>query len=650
MRTGDAAAPRDARGTMTKAASRLMPAASVLRASSPASGRGIGPRPHALSLRARVGAALAVLVFVVAGLVGTLTGESSVSGLRDRIGQSLASDAARMAERLDSEMAARARELALIADLDLLRELAQSSPVPLPNGVVPRAMPPQAAPARVQAVLDGLMHGMPAYRRLSVTDPFGRVLASTDPSLRGSQLRSRDNMAAGESAGHAGPLTVAPGSDPRRLEIAAPIRAANGSVLGVILAELSWQWVADLQRAVLTTNDEGVLRREMFLLGLRDVVLVGPAAAEGNMLPLRAAARARAGFDGWLVETWPDDVSYLTGAAVTIGGGRPAQAAQPASASLGGGQDASLEFSGNPGPGPGIGQTAPDARWVVVVRQAVDEAFAPAYQLRLTIVGVGVGLAAAFAGVGWLIAGWITAPLKRIAVAAERLRNGDDVELPSIRGAAEIESLSASLRALVATLTRRQSALLEMQGLALRDPLTGLLNRNGLRSQLLRSVAEAYAEGTGLLVFMGDLDGFKGVNDTLGHAIGDQLLHQVAARLTAAVRVGDVVARLGGDEFVLALRAPHGSGDQAARSIARRALAAVTAPYNLRGKTVKIGFSLGGACWPEHVAKPAGGDAGQESAGVDGVLERADAALYIVKRSGKGRILIHGEADSVVAA
>ena len=189
-----------------------------------------------------------------------------------------------------------------------------------------------------------------------------------------------------------------------------------------------------------------------------------------------------------------------------------------------------------------------------------------------------------------------------------------------------------------------------MQGLALRDPLTGLLNRNGLRSQLLQSVAKAYADGAGLLVLMGDLDGFKGVNDTLGHAVGDQLLQQVAARLTAAVRAGDVVARLGGDEFVLALRAPHGSGDQAARSVARRALAAVTAPYGLRGKIVKIGFSLGGACWPEHVHEPAGGDAGQESAGVDGVLERADAALYIVKRSGKGRILIHGEADSVVAA
>ncbi len=90
----------------------------------PASGRG-GRRTHALSLRARVGAALAMLVFVVAGLVGTLTGESSVNQLRDRIGQSLANDAARMAERLDSEMAARARELALVADLDLLRELAR---------------------------------------------------------------------------------------------------------------------------------------------------------------------------------------------------------------------------------------------------------------------------------------------------------------------------------------------------------------------------------------------------------------------------------------------------------------------------------------------------------------------------------------------
>jgi len=595
-------------------------------------------RTRVLSLRARVGAALAILVFVVAGLVGTLTGESSVNQLRDRIGQSLASDAARMAERLDSEMAARARELALVADLDLLRELAQTSPVPLPNGVVLPTMAPQDGPVHVQAVLDGLMRSVPAYRRLSVTDALGRVLASTEPALRGTQLGSRDNGAAG-GGGLARLLATPLHGDPRRLEIAAPIRAGDGGVLGVILAELSWQWVADLQRAVLTTNDEGVIRREMFLLGLHNVVLVGPHAAEGRTLPLRAAARARAGFDGWLVETWPNDVGYLTGAAVSIGGGRRAQ---PVS-------------GGDAGAGPGLGQDAPDSRWVVVVRQAVDEAFAPAYQLRWMIVGVGTALAAAFAGVGWLIAGWITAPLKRIAVAAERLRNGDDVELPSIRGAAEIESLSASLRALVATLTRRQSALVEMQGLALRDPLTGLLNRNGLRSQLHQSVAQARADGAGLLVFMGDLDGFKGINDTLGHALGDQLLRQVAARLAAAVRTGDVVARLGGDEFVLALRASQGSGDQAARSVARRALAAVTAPYNLRGQVVHIGFSMGGACWPDHAANSSASDArpddtGPDDTGVDGVLERADAALYVVKRSGKGHILIHGEAEPAAAA
>jgi len=152
------------------------------------------------------------------------------------------------------------------------------------------------------------------------------------------------------------------------------------------------------------------------------------------------------------------------------------------------------------------------------------------------------------------------------------------------------------------------------------------------------------------MLFVCDLDGFKAVNDKLGHAAGDLLLKMVAQRLSAAMRSGDAVARLGGDEFVLALRAPGGFADPGARDLAHRALAAIKAPYDLAGSPAIVGGSFGGAAWPDHAeGAPAatGVRVVSDPIKLDGVFEKADAALYAVKRSGKGRVLVHGEALSV---
>ena len=568
-------------------------------------------RGRAISLRTEMGGALAVLVVLAAAVIGGVIGSNSVQQSRDRIGTSVATDSARIANRIAVEMAGRVRELSLVSSLDLFRELAATVPVPLPNGVVLPTNGPKTGPAHVVSVLDQLRRSEPSYQWLGMTDVPGRVLAATDPASVGRDVSTRG--VAHLDARGAAPMLGAEPADGARDEFArrlidllVPIRAADNGVVGVVLAQLDWSWIEQIGRDTLTADDQGQTHRTLWLVGARDAVLVGPAAAVGKPMVLNTVARAKAGYGGWEVARWPDGEDYLTGAA-PVGSDTPGTSA-----------------------------------WTVVVAQSVDDAFAPAYDLRRLILLVGAGLALVCAGAGWLVAGWITAPLQRIAVAAERLRQGDDVELPQLRGALEIESLSASLRALVATLTRKQLALTEMEGMALHDPLTGLLNRSGMRVQLRLAVAQARAEGAGLLVFMSDLDGFKAVNDSLGHAAGDTLLQQVATRLTHAVRTGDTVARLGGDEFVLALKAPMGVRDEGAKSIARRALASISAPYELRGQSVRIGCSLGGACWPDH-ADVDGESARNDELGLDGVLERADAALYVVKRTGKGRILMHGE-------
>ena len=118
-----------------------------------------------------------------------------------------------------------------------------------------------------------------------------------------------------------------------------------------------------------------------------------------------------------------------------------------------------------------------------------------------------------------------------------------------------------------------------------------------------------------------DLDGFKEVNDTLGHAAGDMLLKIVAERLLGAVREEDTVARLGGDEFMIALW--HVNGAEDTGTVAAKLIDVVGEPYEIDGHTVRITISAGASIYPDH-----GEDA-------DALMKSADVALYEAKRAGK---------------
>lgn len=168
-------------------------------------------------------------------------------------------------------------------------------------------------------------------------------------------------------------------------------------------------------------------------------------------------------------------------------------------------------------------------------------------------------------------------------------------------------------------ITHRKRAEEELRRQATRDSLTGLPNRQMFLGMLNDAVDRSHC---GLLFV--DLDGFKAVNDEIGHDAGDELLKDVGRRLRGAVRASDEVARLAGDEFVIVLNDVSDSEDAA--RVATKVVEVLGAPYSVNGSTVDcVSASVGIALCPS------------DASSADALLRAADAAMYVAKRSGKNR-------------
>lgn len=173
-------------------------------------------------------------------------------------------------------------------------------------------------------------------------------------------------------------------------------------------------------------------------------------------------------------------------------------------------------------------------------------------------------------------------------------------------------------------ITDRHAAEEAVRFQALHDTLTGLANRSLLMEQLEREVALGLRHGGSFAVIYIDLDGFKPVNDRLGHAAGDSLLTQVAERLRHCTRESDIICRHGGDEFVVLV--PHAGQLSELETLADKLLHQLQQPFSLEDSTVQINASLGIARFPEH-GKTA-----------DALLQAADAAMYCAKTDGGGNV------------
>ena len=175
--------------------------------------------------------------------------------------------------------------------------------------------------------------------------------------------------------------------------------------------------------------------------------------------------------------------------------------------------------------------------------------------------------------------------------------------------------------AVVRDISARKDAQARIEFMALHDPLTLLPNRVCLQERLDSLLAQARRNQRLMAVLFIDLDNFKTVNDSLGHHAGDLLLREIALRLSAAVRQGDIVARLGGDEFVVVL-AEVANSDDAAR-VAAKLMAMVNAAVTLEGRKLSVSPSIGISVFPMD------GDS------ADDLIRHADAAMYHAKDSGR---------------
>lgn len=232
-----------------------------------------------------------------------------------------------------------------------------------------------------------------------------------------------------------------------------------------------------------------------------------------------------------------------------------------------------------------VALAVPATHWFVLARMDEDEADLLQGRTQRRIVA-GAGLALIFA-VGVAMLGWARSRSRAIAYTRER-----------------------------------EALLVKLTALAHYDDLTQLPRRQLTEDRLTMAIAQARREGTGVGVLMVDLDGFKAINDTHGHAAGDAVLKAVAERLQARLREGDTAGRLGGDEFIVVL---PGCADLA--SLARTGqgvAAALRAPLSWNGQNLPMSASVGGAVFPLHASdRPT-------------LTAAADQAMYAAKQSGGG--------------
>ncbi len=184
----------------------------------------------------------------------------------------------------------------------------------------------------------------------------------------------------------------------------------------------------------------------------------------------------------------------------------------------------------------------------------------------------------------------------------------------------QIDAFTETIAGLRQKVIRLEQEVARVSHFAYHDELTGLANRSLLLDRLSQAIAQAARQHKHVGLLLLDLDGFKSVNDRLGHAIGDELLKRVAQRLLSGIRGADTACRFGGDEFVILL--PDVDGEKSAGEVAQKLHSHLAKPYIVEGQSITVTASIGVAVYP------------RDGKSQDDLIRQADIAMYLAKDRG----------------
>jgi len=542
---------------------------------------------------------LAVMFGAIALLVGIPTAVYVDHVYTDRLvrdrGEALHNLAATMASVLSQNLRERQREIEYLAELPALR----TTPVD-ENTLEP--------------LLRGLQKSHPYYTWIGFADLSGRVKIATRGLLLGVSVEQRPWFVHGRTRRYLGDLHEAvllakhlplePGMGPVRfIDFAAPVLDENGQVKGVVAAHAHWNWANQAVRTMAPQMAKAD-KMDILIANGKDQVIY-PQEFDARV----SAPKPPAGY-AFFIDRWQSDTDYVT-----------------ASAPI---EEVIVD---NP------------LHWRVIVRQPKHVTLKDVEAIQRILIAASLVAAFALLAVTWWSASLISRPLRQLSLLAKRVEQGDEtVSLELDTHSVELRRLAKAVRGMASTLIQRRDALaevnagleqrvrdrtaelerlnVELRSLARRDALTGLANRLAANERIREEYLRFKRSQTPYAVLLLDIDYFKRINDTFGHAEGDTVLRHVGEVLRASVRETDFAARFGGEEFLVIL---PGTDLQSACGVGEKLRRAIeSSPIQPVGVvTVSIGVALSAAGFMNE----------------EDVVQQADRCLYEAKRAGRNRVV-----------
>ena len=561
-----------------------------------------------LTVRTQIAAAVAAMSIV---LVGTLAAGAALISYRHTaalVESSLAATASTASGRLDRFMATRQQEMKLFAELQPMQGLWQGDP------------------AALRSSLEDLQRSFSEFAWIGFADVNGNVVAATGGLLQGKSVAARpwfkqglQQVAVGdvhEAVLLSSLLTQRANNEPYRfVDIAVPVHDATGKLLGVLGGHLDWNWASNLVKDV-EAND-GNADAALSILSKGGMVLVGPQKETIRYGGDELAGILKSGVGAFRETTGGKQM--LT--AFHVGKGH-------------------RDYQG--------------LNWIVTASRPASVALAAAISSAKLILAIGAATALIALSLAVLVSRRIAGPIIAITREADRIgRAHGPTMLARQSGSAEVVQLSRALRSLLRRIglaeerTREaelratenamqlQEDMLKLRQLADTDFMTGLMNRRSFLAVAEDAVAFCRRYKRNMATLMIDIDHFKKINDTHGHAAGDDAIKRVAEIVNQSIRTTDKAARFGGEEFVVLLREID---QDTAVLLADRIRTSIESATVRHGDVViPVTVSVGLALFDES------------DRDVQDVIERADQGLYVAKKTGRNRTFLMPAEDQRAA-